>query len=76
VPALDSDAEYRWSRSWPNSDYASGQKIGLDEDRMVHVPIYFATDIDVDAGPGKTIVTSSGPSGVLLETLRPSSGDW
>jgi hypothetical protein len=74
--ALDDAGAYRWSRSWPNADSGATQGVGVDGDQMVHAQITFYGDIDADAGVGKLTFPSKGDEDVLLQRLRPSSGDW
>lgn len=76
VLAIGGDGEYRWSRSWPNADYGVAQAVGFDGDRMVHAQINYYVDIDADAGPGVLKLPAKGDQDVLLEKLRPGSGDW
>lgn len=74
--ALGPDDAYRWSRSWPNAATGGTQGVGLDGDRMVHAQISFRGDIDADAGMGMLPFVSNGTDDVLLQRLRPSTGDW
>jgi hypothetical protein len=74
--ALDDAGDYRWSRSWPNAEYGVTQGVGIDAKRMVHAQINFYEDIDADAGVGELAFTAKGDEDVLLQRLRPSSGDW
>ena len=76
VLAIDGAGGYRWSRSWPNADSGVAQAVGFDGARMVHAQINYYVDIDADAGPGKKLVPAKGDEDVLLEKLRPGSGDW
>lgn len=76
VLAIDGAGQYRWSRSWPNGDNATAQGIGVDGDRMAHAQINYYVDIDADAGPGVKLLPAKGDMDVLLEKLRPGSGDW
>lgn len=74
--AIDGDGTYRWSRSWPNGDSGVTQAVGLDGQRMVHAQINYYVDIDADAGMGVKKLPSKGDQDVLIEKLRPGSGDW
>lgn len=76
VLAIDGAGQYRWSRSWPNGDNATAQGIGVDGDRMAHAQINYYVDIDADAGAGVKLLPAKGDMDVLLEKLRPGSGDW
>lgn len=76
VLALDADGAYRWSRSWPNVEYGVTQSVKLDGDGMVHAQINFYGEIDADAGNGVVPFVSEGDEDVLLQRLRPGSGDW
>lgn len=76
VLALDGAGAYRWSKSWPGPGSSAAQGVALGPDRMVHVQITYEDAIDGDAGPGVTMFADQGQGDVLLELLRPSSGDW
>lgn len=74
--ALDGAGAYRWSRSWPNAESGVTQGVGVDADRMVHAQINFYGKVDADAGPKALPFTAKGDEDVLLQRLRPGSGDW
>lgn len=74
--ALDEAGAYRWSRSWSNLESGQVQAVGLDADQMVHAQINYYGLIDADAGPGALPFVASGDQDVLLQRLRPSTGDW
>lgn len=56
--------------------YLPRATVGVDADQMVHAQINFYEVIDADTGPGMLPIAAEGDEDVLLQPLRPSSGDW